>query len=34
MHKVIGLYVNFLLAQANGRSCVDFGCTHPTDGLF
>ncbi len=20
--------------KANGRPCVDFGCTHPTDGLF
>jgi hypothetical protein len=20
--------------QANGRACVDFGCTHPIDGLF
>jgi hypothetical protein len=24
----------FLLPQANGFACVDFGCTHPTDGLF
>jgi hypothetical protein len=24
----------FLLPQANGRACVDFGCTHPIDGLF
>jgi hypothetical protein len=24
----------FLLTQANGRTCVDFGCTHPIDGLF
>jgi hypothetical protein len=24
----------FLLPQANGRSCVDFGCTHRIDGLF
>jgi hypothetical protein len=23
-----------LLSQANGRACVDFGCTHPIDGLF
>jgi hypothetical protein len=22
------------LAQANGWACVDFGCTHPLDGLF
>ncbi len=34
MNKVIGLCVNFLLTQANGRACVDFGCTHPIDGLF
>jgi hypothetical protein len=24
----------FLLRQANGHACVDFGCTHPIDGLF
>jgi hypothetical protein len=24
----------FLLPQANGHACVDFGCTHPIDGLF
>ncbi len=24
----------FLLPQANGCSCVDFGSTHPIDGLF
>jgi len=24
----------FLLPQANGLACVDFGCTHPIDGLF
>jgi hypothetical protein len=24
----------FLLPQANGFACVDFGCTHPIDGLF
>jgi hypothetical protein len=24
----------FLLPQANGHACVDFGCTHPFDGLF
>jgi hypothetical protein len=24
----------FLLPQANGCACVDFGCTHPIDGLF
>jgi hypothetical protein len=23
-----------LLSQANGCTCVDFGCTHPIDGLF
>jgi hypothetical protein len=23
-----------LLPQANGWTCVDFGCTHPIDGLF
>jgi hypothetical protein len=34
MDKVIGLRVSFLLAQANGWACVDFGCTHPIDGLF
>ncbi len=34
MDKVIGLHVSVLLAQANGRTCVDFGCTHPIDGLF
>jgi hypothetical protein len=34
MDKVIGLHVNFLLAQANGWACVDFGCNHPIDGLF
>jgi hypothetical protein len=28
MDKVIGLCVNFLLAQANGWACVDFGCSH------
>jgi len=33
--KVIDLCVSFfLLAQANGWACVDFGCTHPIDGLF
>jgi hypothetical protein len=34
MDKVIGLHVGFLFAQANGRACVNFGCTHPIDGLF
>ncbi len=34
MDKVIGLCVSFLLAQVNGWACVDFGCTHPIDGLF
>jgi hypothetical protein len=34
MDKVIGLCVRFLLAQANGWACVDFGCSHPIDGLF
>jgi len=34
MDKVIGLHVSFLLAQANGWACVDFGCSHPIDGLF
>jgi hypothetical protein len=24
----------FLLPQANRCACVDFGCTHPIDGLF
>jgi energy-converting hydrogenase Eha subunit G len=24
----------FLLPQASGRACVNFGCTHPIDGLF
>jgi hypothetical protein len=24
----------FLLPQANGCTCVNFGCTHPIDGLF
>jgi hypothetical protein len=24
----------FYCPQANGRACVDFGCTHPIDGLF
>jgi hypothetical protein len=24
----------FLLPQDNGCACVDFGCTHPIDGLF
>jgi hypothetical protein len=24
----------FLLPQANGQTCVDFGCTHPIDVLF
>ncbi len=23
-----------LLPQPNGCACVDFGCTHPIDGLF
>jgi hypothetical protein len=23
-----------LLAQDNGQASVDFGCTHPIDGLF
>jgi len=31
-------YVNvwsfLLLPQVNGWACVDFGCTHPIDGLF
>jgi hypothetical protein len=34
MDKVIGLHVSFLLAQANGWACVDFGCSHSIDGLF
>jgi hypothetical protein len=34
MDKVVGLHVSFLLAQTNGCTCVDFGCTHPIDGLF
>jgi len=34
MDEVIGLHVSFLLAQANGWACVDFGCNHPIDGLF
>ncbi len=24
----------FFLPQANGCTCVNFGCTHPIDGLF
>jgi hypothetical protein len=24
----------FFIAQANGRACVSFGCTHQIDGLF
>jgi hypothetical protein len=24
----------FLLPQVNGHQCVNFGCTHPIDGLF
>jgi hypothetical protein len=24
----------FSLPQPNGCACVDFGCTHPIDGLF
>jgi hypothetical protein len=24
----------FLLPEASGRACVNFGCTHPIDGLF
>jgi hypothetical protein len=24
----------FLLPQASGHACVNFGCTHPIDGLF
>ncbi len=31
---LIALSSNFLLPQANGHTCVDFGCTHPIDGLF
>jgi hypothetical protein len=34
MDKVIGLCISFLLAKANGWACVNFGCTHPIDGLF
>jgi len=34
MDKVIGLHVSFLLAQANRQAYVDFGSTHPIDGLF
>ncbi len=26
--------LTFLLHQANGCACVDFGCTHPIDRLF
>jgi hypothetical protein len=26
--------VNFLLAQANGWACIDFGCNHKIDELF
>jgi hypothetical protein len=29
-----GSYTYLLLPQANGCACVDFGCTHPIDGLF
>jgi hypothetical protein len=32
--RIKSLHVSFWLAQANGRLCVDFGCTHPIDGLF
>jgi hypothetical protein len=39
--KFSQIYTNFfskkfqlLLPQANGLGCVDFGCTHPIDGLF
>jgi hypothetical protein len=24
----------FLFPQTNGRTCVNFGCTHQVDGLF
>ncbi len=34
MDKVKGLHVSFLSVQANGWVCVDFGFTHPIDGLF
>jgi hypothetical protein len=34
MDKVIGFRVSFLLAQANGWACTNFGCNHPIDGLF
>jgi len=30
----IQIVSHFLLPQANGRACVDFGCIHPIDGLF
>jgi hypothetical protein len=35
-HVSYGKKINqiFLLRQANGRTCVDFGCTHPINGLF
>jgi hypothetical protein len=26
--------MSLLLPQVNGWACVDFGCTHPIDGLF
>ncbi len=34
MDKVTDLCVSFLLAQANGWACVDFGCSHPIDELL
>jgi hypothetical protein len=27
-------FKHFLVPQLNGRTCVDFGCTHPINGLF
>jgi len=31
---IITLLDVLLLPQANGWACLDFGCTHPIDGLF
>jgi len=35
--RLVIVWLNFLLIllpQGNGWACVDFGCTHPIDGLF
>ncbi len=31
---ILNANLMLLLPQANGWTCVDFGCTHPIDGLF